>query len=235
MEGLPRETADIETASEDYATRFSGPIGEWLLWVQAEKLRKSLQGLPPDCTVLDVGGGHAQTAPVALAMGHAVTVTGSDPACGARLPGGIPFVLADHPSLPFPDQSFDAVLCFRFLPHCERWPELVAELCRVARHRVVVDYPARRSVNFFADKLFALKKNVEKNTRPFTLFHHGEVADAFSSQGFIPKRHPQFFWPMVLHRMHKTPALARALEAPCRLLGLTALLGSPVVLEARRG
>lgn len=234
MADLPRETADIASASSDYATRFAGAIGAWMLSVQADKLRQSLQGLPPGAKVLDVGGGHAQTAPVALAAGHAVTVTGSDPVCKDRLPAAAAFVLADHPALPFPDQSFDAVLCFRFLPHCERWPELVGELCRVSRHRVVVDYPARRSVNFFADKLFSLKKNLEKNTRPFSLFQHAEVAGAFAAHGYSVKRRPQFFWPMVLHRMHKTPGAARVLEAPCRLLGLTALLGSPVVLEARR-
>ena len=26
-----RETADVETASEDYARRFAGPIGAWFL------------------------------------------------------------------------------------------------------------------------------------------------------------------------------------------------------------
>jgi len=30
------ETADIESSTEDYATRFSGPVGEYFLNVQTE-------------------------------------------------------------------------------------------------------------------------------------------------------------------------------------------------------
>lgn len=228
------ETADIETATEDYARRFAGPAGAWLLDVQSDRLRAALTGLPPGGTALDVGGGHAQTAPVLTACGFTPTVTGSAPSCRDRLPETTPFLLADHLNLPFPDRSFDVVISFRLMPHCTRWPELVRELCRVADKRVIVDYPARQSVNVLADALFGLKKNVEKNTRTFTLFSHREVREAFESQGFMLTRHPQFFWPMVLHRMLKRPALSRALETLPRLLGLTALLGSPVVLEARR-
>ena len=78
------------------------------------------------------------------------------------------------------------------------------------------------------------EEKCRKNTRPFTLFSHREVREAFEAQGFEVRRHPEFFWPMVLHRMIKNPKISRALEAPARLTGLTRLLGSPVVLEARR-
>ncbi|MCC5843627.1 MAG: class I SAM-dependent methyltransferase [Verrucomicrobia bacterium] len=228
------ETADIETANADYASRFAGPAGAWLLDVQTDRLKASLQDLPPGGTALDVGGGHAQTAPVLVAHGFSTTVTGSAPSCRERLPGTIPFQLANHLDLPYENRSIDVVISFRLMPHCERWPELVKELCRVADKRVIVDYPAKQSVNFLADTLFGLKKNVEKNTRTFTLFSHHEVREAFEAEGFKLKRHPQFFWPMVLHRMLKRPGLSRALESVPRVLGLTALFGSPVVLEARR-
>ena len=55
-------------------------------------------------------------------------------------------------------------------PTSPRWPELVAALCRLARRAVVVDYPTRRSVNAVADLFFGLKKGVEGDTRPFTVF-----------------------------------------------------------------
>ena len=164
------ETADIETATAEYAGRFSGPTGQWLLNVQADGLRKSLKDLGPG-RALDVGGGHAQTAPVLAECGLTPLVTGSAESCAERLPAGTEFVLADHLALPFEDQSFEAVISFRLLPHCERWRELIPELCRVAKHRVVVDYPARVSVNLLAESLFSLKKNVEKTPGPSPCFH----------------------------------------------------------------
>lgn len=228
------ETADIETANEDYASRFAGPAGAWLLEIQTFRLKDALAGLPNEGTALDVGGGHAQTAPVLVAHGFNTTVTGSAPSCQERVPDSIPFQIANHLELPYEDRGVDVAISFRLMPHCDRWPELVKELCRVADKRVIVDYPAKQSVNFLADALFGLKKNVEKNTRTFTLFSHRDVREAFEAEGFTVKRHPQFFWPMVLHRMLKRPGLSRALESLPRVLGLTALLGSPVVLEASR-
>lgn len=41
MSSFP-ETADIETASNDYALRFSGEIGAWLLKVQEEATLRML-------------------------------------------------------------------------------------------------------------------------------------------------------------------------------------------------
>lgn len=229
------ETADIETANDEYAGRFAGPSGQWLLDVQSRELRKALAGIAATGgETLDVGGGHGQTEHVLREAGFSVTVTGSAESCRHRLPPETPFLLADHLQLPFADRSMAVVVSFRLLPHCDRWRELIPELCRIADQGVVVDYPAKQSVNFIADKLFALKKGFEKNTRPFALFSHREIREAFEAQGFTVKRHPQFFWPMVLHRMLKTPALSRLCEAPARWLGLNALFGSPVVLEARR-
>lgn len=50
------ETADIETSSEDYASRFAGAVGAWLLKTQEDATLRML--LPyPGATVLDVGGG----------------------------------------------------------------------------------------------------------------------------------------------------------------------------------
>ena len=104
-------------------------------------------------------------------------------------------------SLPFPDESFDIALSYRLLSHVTRWPDLVRELCRVARRAVLVDYPTFRSVNAVAEPLFALKKGVEGNTRPFTVFGDAEIEAAFAAHGFHPTgRRPQFFWPMALHR-----------------------------------
>jgi SAM-dependent methyltransferase len=234
------EDADVETASEAYARRFAGPVGAWFLEVQARLTLEALAGLP-GASVLDVGGGHAQTLGPLTEAGFAVTVLGSDPVCEARVrpwteKGRARFATGDLLALPFEDAAFDVVLAYRLLPHVTRWPELVREMCRVARRAVVVDYPTRRSVNAVADLLFGLKKKVEGDTRPFTVFADGDVAGTFAACGFaVASRAPEFFWPMALHRGLRSAGLARALEGAAAGLGLTRSFGSPVILKAVRG
>lgn len=228
------ETADIHSSTDEYATRFAGPSGQWMLDVQERELRKALKGQAPG-KAIDVGGGHAQTAPVLQSLGFDTLVTGSDQSCQHRLSSDTPFEIANHLQLPHEDRSMTVAVCFRLLTHCERWEELVSELCRVADDRVVIDYPARISVNVLAEVLFSFKKKFEKNTRTYAIFSHKDVREAFAKHGFtLTKRHPQFFCPMVLHRMLKTPKISRFLEGIARITGLTTLFGSPVVLEAQR-
>lgn len=230
------ETADIHTSSDEYATRFSGPAGEWMLAVQ-EQMTLRLMRPFPDASVLDVGGGHGQLAVPLCRAGWRVTVLGSDESCRHRIQsivdsGACRFRVGDVVRLPFPDNSFDVALSFRLLTHCERWPELVRELCRVARQAVIVDYPTGQSLNAVAPALFGAKKKFEKNTRTWALFRHRQVIDEFAKNGFVPaETKKQFFLPMVLHRMLKSRAASAALEALCRALGLTRLWGSPVIVR----
>ena len=185
-----REDADVETSSEGYARRFAGPVGRFFLDRQAEATLALLRPFP-GASVLDVGGGHAQVTGPLVAAGHAVTILGSEASCEARVrewthTGRARFVIGDLLAPPIPDRSYDVVLSYRLLPHARRWPELVAVLSRLARRAVVVDYPTRRSVNAVSELLFGLKKGVEGNTRPFTVFSDGEVERAFASHGFVP-------------------------------------------------
>lgn len=228
-----REDADRETASPGYARRFDGPVGAWFLELQARQTRELLAPWP-GCSVLDVGGGHGQLAVPLGAAGHPVTVFGSGPdALHPELRGRVRFEHGDLLRVPHPEAAFDVVLAFRLLPHAVRWPALVGELCRLARHAVIVDYPTRRSVNAVAEPLFRVKKGVEGNTRPFLVFRDAEVESAFAAAGFrASARRPEFFLPMALHRGLRSATLARGLEAVPRALGLTALLGSPVILRA---
>ena len=237
----PREDADVESSSELYARRFAGPVGRWFLELQARLTLEGLAGLPPGATVLDVGGGHAQLAPPLVEAGYRVTVVGSDPSCGQRLAalttaGRCRFEVADLLALPYPDQAFDAVLCYRLLAHSIDWRRLVGELCRVARHRVLVDYPARRSVNVASEAMFKLKNSVERGTtRPFALYGRREMARAFEAAGFrVTLERPQFFLPMALYRLAGSTGLARSAEGIARAAGLTGLFGSPVIARADR-
>ena len=233
------ETADIETSSEGYAARFAGPAGEWMLEVQ-ELITVSLLPLPEKITMLDVGGGHGQLARPLCRRGYLVTVVGSDESCRKRIldlieKGSCSFTVGNMVELPFPDRSFDVVMSFRLLPHCTAWPSLIRELCRVARSSVIVDYPTSEGLNAIAPALFGAKKKLEGNTREWRMFRHAEVEAEFAKHGFVPgRRVPQFFLPMVLHRILKCPGISAGLEAVCRGLGLTRRWGSPVIVRMER-
>lgn len=233
------ETADIETSSDAYAARFASPVGQWMLSVQEQIVRRLLAD-KPGATILDVGGGHGQLAVPLAEAGYKVTVLGSDDSCRKRVQpvldkGLAQFVAGNVIALPFRDRSFDVAMSFRLLPHCDSWRRLIKELCRVAGERVIVDYPTTQSLNTISPLLFAAKKRVETNTRPYTLFPHREVQDQFTRYGFrLQARVGEFFLPMVLHRMMNAPGLSRACEAFFGALRLTRLWGSPVILDMRR-
>lgn len=240
---LGSEIADVETSSEDYASRFSGPVGRYFLEMQAEIALRQLASWP-QARILDVGGGHAQLAPRLVERGYRVTVVGSREVCRARLDRAMPagsfeFQACDLLRLPYADRSFDVVIAFRLLAHVPRWRELVGELCRVADRAVVVDYSDLRSFNALYGPLFPWKKSMEGNTRTFITFRLGEVAAELARHGFgRPDEVRQFFLPMVVHRMlGKTLGTAgpsRALEAASSLFGLQRAFGSPVILRAQR-
>jgi SAM-dependent methyltransferase len=234
------EDADIGTSSEDYARRFTGGVGRWFVETQTRITLSFLSALPVGASVLDVGGGHAQIAPPLIEAGYEVTVVGSDPSCSTRLQpwisaGRCKFEAADLRALPYPDQSFDAVVCLRLLPHSVDWTGLIAELCRLASRSVIVDYPSLRSANIVASRFFEVKKGIELNTRRFMTFSPAQIHAAFASQGFVVRaEQPQFLLPMVLHRLANQSLLSKAAEGPGRWLGLTRRFGSPVIVRADR-
>jgi len=239
---VPHDTTpDVESSSEGYAKRFEGSVGRWFLDTQARVTLDLLRSIPPGSLVLDVGGGHAQLVPPLVGAGHTVVVVGSVRASRARLEpwlriGNCLYVGSDLARLPFRDRTFPAALCFRLLPHFPRWPELIGELCRVSASTVVVDYPVRRSVNIVASGLFAVKKGIEGNTRPFRLFTRGEVRRAFEEGCFtVTAERPQFLFPMAWHRLVGSALLARALESTGRLTLLTTVFGSPLIVSAEPG
>ena len=195
----------------------------------------------PRATVLEIGGGHGQLAGPLSAAGYDLTVHGSvTEACsdGIRAlatKGRLRFEAAPLSSLPWPDRSFDAVIAVRLLPHADDWRRLVWDLCRLARHAVIVDYPTKRSVNAVGSALFDAKKGIEGNTRPFRVFTERETDEAFAACSFrSTARRPEFALPMALHRALGLPGFSRTAEGLARAIGATALLGSPVVRRAER-
>lgn len=229
---------DIESSTRDYAGRFAGNVGQWLLQQQVDATRRAFESLlsgRQGLKVLDVGGGHGQNVSLMRELGHELTVFSSHEAPtemvdAALRDGSITLDTGSLLSLPYADDSFDVVICYRIISHMASWEALVAELSRVARELVLVDYPSKRSVNVIADALFVLKKRIEKNTRRYGIFHDYQIDRAFAGHDRrCVYRRRQFFAPMAFYRAVGRVTFCRLASKTFRVLGLTSLFGSPVI------
>lgn len=232
-----RETPDIETSSDDYARRFAGPAGKYFLSIQ-EKAFQCVLPARPDCSVLEVGGGHGQLVPVFLRRNCELTILGSDESTHRRVRTSFPeatieYVIGDVLKLPYEDNSFDLVVAVRLISHIEAWETLLDEFCRVARHSIIIDYPSWISLNALTPVFFSMKKSLEGNTRNYTSFFRWQLSKVLRRHEFeVTRTWNQFILPMFLHRALHGARWLQVVERVCRSLGLTALLGSPVVMRA---
>lgn len=233
--------ADPRMAETFDAARFSGPIGRLLAETQEQVIAGFLSPLQGS-RILDVGTGTGRAA-IALARRGAV-VTGVDAsaemlavatrrATEAAVP--VAFVHGDAHGLDFPDASFDAVVCLRVLMHTPDWRQSIGELCRVARHRVVVDYPALSS----AAALQAVARHVVHRfgarVEAYRVFSDAALRRALAAHGFrIVGSHRQFVLPIAFHKAIRSARVTSGLERALGAVGLRRLLGSPVTIVAAR-
>lgn len=233
---------DIETASDNYAARFAGPAGRYFLDVQERGVASLLDGASllegtgaPPHSAVDVGGGHGQLAGPLAQLGFDVTVVGSDARCSRRIGDStdhVAFVESNLLRMPFANRQFDIAVSVRLISHIEDWSGLIAELCRVARRSVIIDYPTYASLNALSPLTLGLKRRIEKNTRTYRTFFGLTINRAFARHGFRRARtFHQFALPMGLHRA--VPAL-RHVEEGSRKLGLTGLIGNPILARFDR-
>jgi 2-polyprenyl-3-methyl-5-hydroxy-6-metoxy-1,4-benzoquinol methylase len=232
------EEADLHSSSPEYARRFSGDIGAWFLGVQEHAL---LSMVSKDAeSVLDIGGGHGQSALPLAETGKSVTILGSSPKCADFLSeqlatAKISFKSGNLIELPFLDRSFDTVVSLRLMSHCTAWTRLIGEMCRVAEKTVIFDYPIWLSANLLTPLLFKIKLLIEGNTRTYRIFTTAELKSEFAKHGFkATALEKQFFFPMGIHRALKSTKISKALEALPKMLGLTWLFGSPVLIRFER-
>jgi 2-polyprenyl-3-methyl-5-hydroxy-6-metoxy-1,4-benzoquinol methylase len=232
------EDADVHASSAEYAKRFAGSTGSWFLKIQTDIL---LSMVSTDTeSILDIGGGHGQTAIPLHRAGKSVTVLGSSSACTGQLSreidaGCVSFKVGNLIELPYGPRSFDTAVSFRLISHCSNWRILISEMCRVADHTVIFDYPSWGSVNICTPLLFRVKRKIEGNTRRYTLFTTSELKREFAKHGFrCTSVRKQFFFPMGIHRALRSPAISRLLEGCAASFGLTRLLGSPIIIRFER-
>lgn len=230
---------DIESSSDSYAKRFSGVAGQWLLKKQQTLTQEHLLALKTK-KVLDVGGGHAQNVEPIEALDIPLTITGSDPICQNRVTElsrsqNTRFMLGDLNKLPAADQSYSTVISYRIVSHMLDWRGFIDELTRVSSNAIIIDFAAKRSINWFSELAYLLKRGKEGDTRRYNVLAEADVTAAFAKNGFVlKKRSPQFFFPMAIHRALKNPKLSNALELLAYYTGLNFLFGSPIISTYQR-
>lgn len=233
--------ADPALAESFDTLRFSGPIGRLLAETQDGLIARYLAPLRGR-TVLDVGTGTGRAA-IALARRGAV-VTGVDASAEmlavaerrAREAGAaVSFTRGDAHRLEYGDGSFDAVVCLRVLMHTPAWRRVVAELCRVARDRVVFDYPALLSAA--AVQSLARRAALAAGVRAeaYRVFSGRAIRVALAANGFrLVDAHRQFVLPIALHKRLGSRAATERIEGALARAGLTRAFGSPVTVVAER-
>lgn len=69
-----------------------------------------------------------------------------------QFPENIPFIQAEATSLPFADKTFDLVLCTHTIEHIHKARDLVKELKRVARKKIIIITPKQRYFYYTLDE-----------------------------------------------------------------------------------
>ena len=228
-------------ASQFDAARFGGPIGELLAETQARLLIEFAQ-VTPGMTALDVGTGTGRAA-LALAAAGA-RVTGVDASRemlrvaqerARLLPGTAVFTPADAHALPFHDDAFELAVSLRVLMHTPDWRRCLAELCRVARQRVIIDYPASSSVAAVQSAARRVAAACGARVEAYRVFSDRTIREEFARHGFeVRETHRQFVLPIALHKRIGSRRFTETVEAVLGSIGLLNLLGSPVTVLAVR-
>jgi ubiquinone/menaquinone biosynthesis C-methylase UbiE len=223
------------------ARRFGGPIGCLIADAQQRVIAEFLDPVAGR-SILDVGTGTGRAA-IALAA-RGAHVTGVDASAemlavaerrarDARV--GVRFVLGDVHGLAFDARSFDEVVCLRVLMHTPDWRRSLAELCRVARHRVVFDYPALSSAAAIQAGVRRVLQALGRRVEAYRVFSDREIGHALGEHGFrVLGTHKQFVLPIAFHKKMASPSTTSAIESAMSRVGLTGILGSPVTVVAKR-
>jgi len=234
--------ADPTTARRFDQTRFGSPMGQLVAAREAEAFMR-FSGPVAGRTVLDVGTGTGRIALLLASEGAVVTgIDASDEMLkvarerAAAAHAQVEFRRGDAHTLEFPDRSFDLVVSSRVLMHTPRWPACVAEWCRVARDRVVIDYPSKRSLAMLQSVWRRVNYALGGGTRqPYRVFFDGQLSAAFERNGFrIRDKERHFVLPIGLYRVFGSPRSAEATEGLLRRLGFNRMFASPVTVLAER-
>jgi ubiquinone/menaquinone biosynthesis C-methylase UbiE len=223
------------------ALRFSGPVGRHLADTQEALLVEALSP-QPGRYIVDVGTGTGRAAIGLAARGASVLgldasaemlVVARERAAAAGVGGR--WSIADAHHLPLGDRSADAAVCLRVLMHAIDWQQCVAELCRVSRWRVVVDFPASGSAAAIESHLRHTRQRRHARVEAYRVLWERDVTAALASHGFrVVTVRRQFVLPIAFHKAVGLFAVTGRLERVLAALGFLRLFGTPVTLVAER-
>ena len=233
--------ADAEVADRFDALRFGGPIGRHLLDTQQSLLVAALAPIDGKL-VLDVGTGTGRAALGLTDAGARVIGLDYSPEMlrvarsrASVAQARIPFGRADAHALPIADSAVDAAVSLRVLMHAIDWRQCVAELCRVARWRVVVDFPAKVSLAALESAARRVRQSLGRPVEAYRVIGAGEMRTAFAAHGFRDVRtHRQFVLPIALHKAIGRLGVTRPVEGTLAAVGLRRAFGSPVTMVFER-
>ena len=233
--------ASREVAQGFDALRFGGPIGEYLAEAQAAILREAFEPVEGR-SILDVGTGTGRAAvQLARAGARVIGVDASvemlEVARVRAVDAGVSLTLgqSDAHDLPFADQSVDGAVSLRVLMHAIDWRKCLSELCRVARWRVIVDFPAALSFAALESGARNLALRAGRPVEAYRVMREADVERVFARHGFrVVMVRRQFVLPIALHKAMGSLALTSRLEGSLKAVGLLRALGSPVTMVAER-
>ena len=233
--------ADERMAETFEAARFGGPIGRLLAETQ-ERIVAAFLSPVEGRAILDVGTGTGRAA-IALARRGAI-VTGMDASAemlavaerrAAEEGAAVTFRRGDAHGLDATDGSFDAVVCLRVLMHTPDWRRSLSELCRVARHRVVLDYPAAASAAALQAATRRVAHRLGARVEAYRVFSDSAVRTALARNGFrVLDTHRQFVLPIAFHKALGSVSMTTRIERVLASVGLCRMIGSPVTIVAER-
>jgi SAM-dependent methyltransferase len=143
--------------------------------------------------------------------------------------------VGDAHRLAFGDRTFDVAVSLRVLMHTPDWRQCLSELCRVARERVLFDYPALVSAAALQAAGRQLAAALGSRTEAYRVFRGRDVEAELARHGFVVRaRHRQFVLPIALHKVVDSRRLTIRVEGLLARIGLLRLLGSPVTVVATR-
>jgi SAM-dependent methyltransferase len=222
--------------------RLSGPIGDLVVSAQARALANFV-GRIHERDIVAVGEGSERAAQLFARGGAFVTAVQPTVAMLADArrraeaePLKMQFVCAGADALRFPAGAFDVAVGLHLLAHAPEWRRCVAELCRVARRLVIVDYYSAMSASLPVSLARRSLGAVGVHAATYRVFARGTIDEAFDREGFrVRSVQRQFVLPLALHQAIGSRRFTVKSEKFLDRLGLLKHFGTPIMLVAERG